>query len=360
MNLRPNVFNAIDTPGRIPSIDVLRAVAAISVVLFHFDHLLPFGNAGVYLFFVISGFLVGGILTKKYLNQQINFGRFVIERGLKIWPSYFVFLIVGSLIAFLMYSESYPNAYIPLNEVARYLLFYRNYTGAPDHWNFDHVWTLCIEEHFYIILPFALLILLKTGKPTLRIVIIFAATLAISSIASKLLTFLYFPEKPITTPTHNSLDGFAYGIIIFCLREQKTYFSRAVKIIALITGILMLSCLALVQDNQHISSFVQDIVLGTISPLAFALITFGVLEFKFKKARILRIISYYSYNLYLWHLLFYYAIADHFGNGITGLIVYLLTAALLAFIFTTFIEEPFLRWRTLLSQKTDKGKYKTN
>lgn len=360
MNLRPNVFTAIDTPGRIPSIDVLRAVAAISVVLFHFDHLLPFGNAGVYLFFVISGFLVGGMLTKKYLNQEIKVGRFIAERGLKIWPSYFVFLIGGSSVAFSMYAESNTNAYIPINEAARYLLFYRNYTGAPDHWNFDHIWTLCIEEHFYIILPVTLLILLKFGKPTLRNVIIFAVTLAISSVASKLLTFLFFPEKPITTPTHNSLDGFAYGIIIFCLREQKTYFSPAQKIISLITGMLLLCCLAFVQHNLNISSFIQDIVLGTISPLAFALITFGVLEFKFKKARFLRVISYYSYNLYLWHLLFYYAIADHFGTGISGLIIYLLTAALLAFIFTSLIEEPFLRLRSRLWQKTHKVEHKTD
>ncbi|MFM2017398.1 MAG: hypothetical protein RL007_1054 [Bacteroidota bacterium] len=345
MFLKPNVLSAINSPGRIPAIDILRALAAIAVVLFHFDHLLPFGNSGVYLFFVISGFLVGGILVRKYQNRNIKFGRFILERGFKIWPSYFVFLIGGGIIAYYTYSDSHPHAYIPLKESARYLLFYRNYTGAPDHWNFDHVWTLCIEEHFYILLPIALLILLKSGKPTTKTVLIFAIALAISSILSKCLTFMYYPGKPITTPTHNSLDGFAYGIIIYCLRELKIIFSPIVKHACISTGVILLISLGVLQSTSQYIPEYQNILLGILTPAAFAMITLGVIEFKFERFKFLRIISYYSYNLYLWHLLFYYPITDQFGTGAVGFIVYIVSAVLLAVLFTTLIEEPFIRLR---------------
>jgi peptidoglycan/LPS O-acetylase OafA/YrhL len=345
MLLKPYALSAINSPGRIPAIDILRALAAIAVVLFHFNHLLPFGNSGVYLFFVISGFLVGGILVRKYLNRNIRLGQFILERGFKIWPSYFAFVIGGSVFAYYAYSDTHPHAYIPLKESIRYLLFYRNYTGAPDHWNFDHVWTLCIEEHFYILLPASLLILLKSGKPRIKTVLIFATALAISSILSKLLTFIYFPEKPITTPTHNSLDGFAYGIIIYCLRHTKILFAPIVKYACIGTGVALIFSLGLLQSTDFYTPEFQDFLLGILTPVAFAMITFGVIDFKFEQFKFLRIISYYSYNLYLWHLLFYYPITDQFGTGTIGFIVYIVTAFTLAVLFTTLIEEPFIRLR---------------
>lgn len=351
MLIKPNILNVINSPERIPAIDVLRALAAIAVVLFHFEHLLPFGNSGVYLFFVISGFLVGGILVRKFLKEDIKFSRFILERGFKIWPSYFVFLAVGSSVAYLIYSRDFPHAYIPLKESARYIFFVRNYTGAPDHWNFDHVWTLCIEEHFYVILPAAFLILLMIGKPTLQTVITFSITLAIASVVSKVITYFYFPDKPITTPTHNTLDGFAYGIIIFCYKEKKIIFPFATRILALTAGCCLLIGLAIIQRNDLIEVALQNVLLGILSPLAFGLITFGVLEFKFRKLYFLRIISFYSYNLYLWHLLFYYPIVDHFGIGLTGFSIYLVTAIILAFVFTHLVEQPFMRLRYRLYPK---------
>src|ERR1043166_564385 len=94
---RLNVYKTIHSEARISSIDICRAVAIISVVVHHYGDYFTYGNLGVDLFFVISGFLIGGILTKQYdSGKPINFFKFVLQRGFKVWPSYYIYLAVGS------------------------------------------------------------------------------------------------------------------------------------------------------------------------------------------------------------------------------------------------------------------------
>ena len=141
-----NLNKVLSSSNRISSLDIWRGIAIISVVLYHFNEALPYGSLGVDLFFVISGLLVGGLLTKPFLNgEKIEFFKFFLRRGFKIWPSYYTFLIVGTIIAILTYKSHNQNQIIPFTDFKRYFLFYQNYTGAPFHWSFDHVWSLCVE-----------------------------------------------------------------------------------------------------------------------------------------------------------------------------------------------------------------------
>jgi len=149
---------------RIASVDVFRSVAILSVVFYHFNGFLPYGYFGVDLFFVISGLLVGGIVINQFKGPNgINFWKFIFQRGFKIWPSYYWFLLFGSIVAILFYSNL--DRYFIINpnfkDISRYIFFYQNYTGGPAHIPFDVVWSLCIEEHFYLLLPLALIITAK-------------------------------------------------------------------------------------------------------------------------------------------------------------------------------------------------------
>jgi peptidoglycan/LPS O-acetylase OafA/YrhL len=148
------VFKVLNDKDRISSIDIFRSVAILSVVIYHFNETLPFGYLGVDLFFVISGLLIGTILISEFVKRDsIHYVSFILKRGFKIWPSYYVFLIVGNLLAYFLYRHTHPDYYIPLNDYPRYLFFYKNFFGNQYHWCFEHVWSLCVEEHFYILFP---------------------------------------------------------------------------------------------------------------------------------------------------------------------------------------------------------------
>ena len=125
--VRLRVFETINNNNRISSVDIFRSLAIISVVIFHFNNQLPFGFLGVDLFFVISGLLVGGLLTKEFINgNKISFLKFFLQRGFKIWPSYYAFLLFGSFIALYLYHTTNPDQIIPLWDLKRYLFFYQS------------------------------------------------------------------------------------------------------------------------------------------------------------------------------------------------------------------------------------------
>lgn len=103
----------IESKSRISSVDIFRGFAILPVVLFHFNNTLPFGYLGVDLFFVISGLLVGSILIKQYKSRnKINFFQFVLQRGFKIWPSYYSFFIVGTILGMVLLEEAQNGKYL--------------------------------------------------------------------------------------------------------------------------------------------------------------------------------------------------------------------------------------------------------
>lgn len=133
---------------RIKELDFLRGIAVLLVVFFHYP-LVPYlektGYAGVDLFFVLSGFLISGLLFR----EQQKFGdvkplRFLIRRGFKIYPLFYFFIFL-TLAAYVFYGDKIPVPYIFTE-----LTFTRNYLGGM----WVHTWTLCVEEHFYFSIAF--------------------------------------------------------------------------------------------------------------------------------------------------------------------------------------------------------------
>ena len=168
------VFQVIENKERNSCVDFFRSLAIISVVIFHFNGQLNFGYLGVDLFFVVSGLLVGGLLTKDLINgNKIIFTKFILQRAFKIWPSYYAFILFGSIIACCFYHLTNPEQIIPSWDLKRYLFFYQNYTGIPFHWSFDHLWSLCVEEHFYILLPILYIIIQNYFDQKYRIKMLF-------------------------------------------------------------------------------------------------------------------------------------------------------------------------------------------
>src|SRR5436309_12032525 len=159
MPLRLAVDPRFQDRERQPGLDLLRALAIIVVVIYHaalFGFKLPgrvdrFGWIGVDLFFVLSGYLIGGQLLAPFArDQRINLGRFFARRALRIMPAYFAVLAIY----FLLPSwREYPEMSQPL---WKFLLSIQN-VALHGGTAFSHAWSLAVEDQFYLCLPFILL-----------------------------------------------------------------------------------------------------------------------------------------------------------------------------------------------------------
>jgi peptidoglycan/LPS O-acetylase OafA/YrhL len=153
-------------------IDGLRAIAVVSVILFHMNYrLLPGGFAGVDVFFVISGFLISGIIAAESAEGRFSFLAFYVRRMRRILP---VFLLVLACTIAVGRVLLLPDDFVSLLKSARYGLFFaanfffsygRGYFDlASDETPLLHIWSLSVEEQFYFIWPLLLVGLLKLGQ----------------------------------------------------------------------------------------------------------------------------------------------------------------------------------------------------
>jgi peptidoglycan/LPS O-acetylase OafA/YrhL len=345
---------ALHSSSRIPALDVLRGIAILLVVLFHI-RVLPYGYLGVDLFFVISGFLIGGLLVESYLtDSRISYFRFILSRGFKIWPSYLVFIVLGEVLALLMYGRSRPGEIIPLSDLPMYLLLYRNYRGHP-HWTFDHVWSLCVEEHFYLLLPLIFVFAGKLLKVGMKFITIGVVLMLLAGIFGKVLGYQLHIDT--FAATHNRLDALAVGVLLFIARRQYglRVTSWQVRLPLLVLAFSALTA-AIAYHYSIQNPIFNNAIFHALTPLCFAVLILSLLDLDLSKLSLMRTIGYYSYNWYLWHPLFVYLFLDHMRPGLTLVFAYLAVTFLVAMLFTVLVEEPFLLLRKPFLNKIFTGK----
>jgi peptidoglycan/LPS O-acetylase OafA/YrhL len=169
-------------------IDGLRAIAVLSVILFHINpHWLPGGFVGVDVFFVISGYLITGMVTKELAEGTFTFRRFYERRIRRILPALWVLLIVCVPVSWLV---MLPDDAVPMGKSAIWstlamanVYFWREVSTdyfAPQSAQlpFLHLWSLGVEEQFYVLWPVALLLIWRIAHARAQGVA-FAVSLAI-------------------------------------------------------------------------------------------------------------------------------------------------------------------------------------
>ena len=154
--------------SRQPGLDLLRALAIVVVVIYHtgiFGFALPydvhrFGWVGVDLFFVLSGYLIGGqLLAQLQSRRRIKFGRFYARRALRILPAYLVVLAVYFSLPAL---REFPS----ISPLWKFLVSVQN-IGLRGGTAFSHAWSLAVEDQFYLLLPIVLLALSRSRRAAL-------------------------------------------------------------------------------------------------------------------------------------------------------------------------------------------------
>jgi peptidoglycan/LPS O-acetylase OafA/YrhL len=330
----PSHYSGGQTNQRSQSLDVLRGIAVLLVLCRHYTPAMGFGWCGVDLFFVISGFLISGLLFSDYKKTgRIHANRFWIRRGFKIYPAFYT-LIFLTVIVFLFRAHTVPVA------ILGDIFFLQNY--VPKVW--DHGWSLAIEEHFYLALPLLLMLLARIGKGKVNP---FRSIPLISIAATIICLYLRVVASRTATdwdhmaqPTHLRLDTLFVGVAIgYYAHFDQDSFREARKKRVLVLG-LLLALIALV--------FPISVILGfTFASLGFGCIVAWAANREGSQnllARLVAWIGYYSYSIYLWHaaivVAFYYLPHPWFLFP-----VYLAGCVLTGVFAAKLIELPMIRVR---------------
>ena len=176
-----------------PEIDGLRAIAVLAVVLFHAGLGVPGGYVGVDVFFVISGFLITGLIMRDLELGQFTLAQFWERRARRIIPA-LVVVVLATLVAgwFLLLPSDYANLgrsaawQSVFGANIHYYLDTSYFTGAAEEKPLLHTWSLAVEEQFYMVVPLLLLGLFRFSRfrrPGI-LLLLFAAGITISLVAS--------------------------------------------------------------------------------------------------------------------------------------------------------------------------------
>ncbi len=206
------------------NLDALRGVAILLVLGRHLDYFplwTKMGWAGVDLFFVLSGFLISGLLFQEWQRRgAIDFLRFYIRRALKIYPAFYVLLLVTLLVHRIV--PGIPSFPVTAKAILAECFFVQNY--FPGLW--PHTWSLAVEEHFYILLPIVLRLLYSRRReqadpfralPTIFMIMATAEIVLRTATTWQLTTFV--TEARYMEPSHLRIDGLLFGVLLSYYRH---------------------------------------------------------------------------------------------------------------------------------------------
>jgi|SRR5271156_1260672 len=295
-------------------LDILRCVAVVIVILHHSGESKFFtltGWAGVDLFFVLSGFLISGLLFSEYRRRHaIDFKRFFIRRGLKIYPAFYVFLLITGIAGQLVF-HTHPTLVQYLHEV----FFIMNYQQG--FW--DHTWTLAVEEQFYIFLPIFLLVISRFStkrENPFRIVPWAAIVIALFCVISRgVSVYIGTPNFHMAyNASHNRMDALFFGVLIgYLYHFRPAVLEKLMRpagnrvAMAVVSAGLLSSAYFYELDSRFFNTFgFSFIYLGFAGILLLSLYVHGV--FSGKLGRLMELagsaasfVGVYSYSIYLWH-----------------------------------------------------------
>lgn len=340
-------------------IDGLRALAVLSVLLFHagFDFI-PGGFLGVDVFFVISGFLITSIIRREINENQFSLLHFYERRARRILPALFA-MCFGSFV--LGWHILLPNAFknfaqdlISINLFVSNIHFWLKsadyFAPAVELSPLLHSWSLSVEEQFYVFFPL-LMLLFKRVRRGYGIWVI--AGLSAISFALTQLNLSNDPNAAFyLTPTRTWELGIGC-LIAHIPRNGKVHGSRIIAELGTGLGIsgLVISFLFFSEETRHPGYSTLLPVMGTAFIILF--IRPGLTATNILSIAPLRAVGLISYSLYLWHQpVFAFARVQHAAPlDITQKIVLLLLSFSLAFISWRWVEKPF-RKSDFLNRKT--------
>jgi peptidoglycan/LPS O-acetylase OafA/YrhL len=345
------------------SFDALRFFSFFIVFLSHLPYALfnnltflsVDGTIGVYFFFTLSGFLITYILlVEKASTNDFNFKNFFARRVLRIWPLYYVVLLFAFCSSFIISFLNLPSSDVGYNPnwlmsslfLENYMVIYHNeYANVSP---MPVLWSLCVEEHFYIIWG-VLIYLIKPKKvPVLIFLLIVVAFVS---------RIVFYNHNMLFKDILTNIDFFMFGAIpaylIVNYKEKTVAFVS--KIPLYIKVLLLVTALVYVFASSHLVFEYNKLVNPLVFGLLFSAILFVFIpqenKLKISDSSVFSKLGLYTYSLYLLHVIVIHLLIQLFNKfhlSIEHNSVYFILLALALTIFASYlsyilIEKPFLR-----------------
>jgi peptidoglycan/LPS O-acetylase OafA/YrhL len=363
-------------PGRSLPLDILRALAVVAVIGNHspatpgeagilqpidaFIH--RFGWTGVDLFFVLSGYLIGGLLFAEIrAHGRLDVRRFAVRRALRIWPAYYCFVAFFLVVLAVSPGVGPYRAFMAMWPA---FLHIQNFVRIPC----DHLWSLALEEHFYLALPLFLWLVTRNRRGATVIEAVPLAFVVLAIGCTALRVALYFgAHYEARTQTPLGLDALFAGVYLAYL---KAYRPDALQAILRMRGTLLLSCVVLLPALAK-SGVLHGVVAYSCVYVGYAFLMVHFVHVRAgegvmgrwlttRSARCLGFIGMHSYSIYLWHRYIGW-LGYQGGHAVAkllrlpgpmawalGLLACVGTAIAAGILLDRLIEQPILRLRARL------------
>jgi peptidoglycan/LPS O-acetylase OafA/YrhL len=359
LNILFTHMEKLDSSGRLPSLDGLRAISILLVLIGHGSATLRFhpgaatilgyigaGRLGVSTFFVISGFLITTLLAHEQRSTEtINLKNFYIRRAFRIFPAFYVYWLVALSLTLLGF------IHLPRIELISSAIYVWNYVPRKiDNWFLGHTWSLSVEEQFYLLWPLILKVSgPKRGKWMALLVIVLAPFLRVASY------FLFPPVRPLIgmmLPTR--ADSLMIGSLLALLAQDKAQMellARAVRSWWIPAATVCFVAIDTVLCERFRGAYLLPFGFSAQNLVLVVLVAHVVFYDKTRLGRVLNNsvvvhVGAISYSLYLWQQLFLTSKNTTFTGIFPLNIVCAFIAAELSY---KFIEKPFLSWRKRFS-----------
>ena len=328
---------------RIPQIQALRAVAAVLVVIYH-AKVTSGGYIGVDIFYVISGFLITGLLLRELDGTgSLALKAFYLRRIKRLLPASFFVLFVTAIVAWTVYPTTLRHglgkdiaaagAYVSNYLFALWQMDYQNLNATPPV--VIHYWSLAVEEQFYLFWPFIILALYRFGAR--RAVFIGVAAI---TIASFLLSLFLTPREPIWSFYSLPTRAWELGIgALLLFIPKRIRFSSNYGWAAL--ALILYGTLTFTDKTPFPGTAALVPVIGTAFAIA-SLNNWPRAMNRFGNLKIVQWLGEISYPLYLWHWPVLVIPSVAWGRSLVAheLLICVLLTALLADLTHRFIEDP--------------------
>ncbi|MDQ1508782.1 MAG: hypothetical protein QOG50_626 [Actinomycetota bacterium] len=347
--------------GKVDALDGLRGAAVLLVVLHHLPLGVPWmknrvvrgGEFGVDAFFVLSGFLITALMLRDQSNRgRIHIGAFYRRRAMRILPALMVFLGVYWLYAtatdlVALHVHAQPLWYEVVNDILK------PWRRLPLSAGISHLWSLAVEEQFYLLWPLCVALFLGIRRRTTTAVLMLVALIVAVAVHRAVLWDHGVPWPVLYTRLDTRADALLVGCLLAHLWARDKVPKRGLTFAAWIALGFYLYVVRVGASNGFLYWGGYTLIAIAVGVMLAALLQSSWSMKRFFRFQLLRAVGRVSYGLYLWHLVIFTAVG-RYGKAWSPMaqaIVALAAAAAATYLSWVLVERPFLRWKNRLEAR---------